>query len=89
MPTANGVGEPCARERHARFEVAGAGNGVARSAICGLWVGVLRYATTMTWSEPSRSISYYRASARPYTSSRESLTLIRENALRVRETGVA
>ena len=67
MPTANGVGEPCARERHARFEVAGAGNGVARSAICGLWVGVLRYATTMTWSEPSRSISYYRASARPYT----------------------
>jgi len=67
MPTVNGVGEPCARERHARFEVAGAGNGVARSAICGLWVGVLRYATTMTWSEPSRSINYYRASARPYT----------------------
>jgi hypothetical protein len=27
MPAVNDVGEPCARERHARFEVAGAGNG--------------------------------------------------------------
>ena len=32
MPPVNGVGEPWAREPHARFEVAGAGNGVARSA---------------------------------------------------------
>src|SRR5260370_29661147 len=27
MPAVNGVGEPCAGEPHARFEVAGAGNG--------------------------------------------------------------
>ena len=27
MPPVNGVGEPCAGEPHARFEVAGAGNG--------------------------------------------------------------
>src|SRR5450631_3566837 len=27
MPAVNGVGEPCAREPHARFEAAGAGNG--------------------------------------------------------------
>ncbi len=27
MPTVNGVGEPCAREPHARFDAAGAGNG--------------------------------------------------------------
>jgi hypothetical protein len=27
MPAVNDVGEPCAGERHARFEVAGAGNG--------------------------------------------------------------
>ena len=39
MPTVNGVGEPCAGEPHARFEVAGAGNGVARSAICESRVG--------------------------------------------------
>jgi hypothetical protein len=28
MPAVNGVGEPCAGEPHARFEAAGAGNGV-------------------------------------------------------------
>jgi hypothetical protein len=27
MPAANGVGEPCAGEPHARFEAAGTGNG--------------------------------------------------------------
>src|SRR5260370_20486474 len=27
MPAVNGVGEPCAGEPHARFEVAGTGNG--------------------------------------------------------------
>ena len=40
---------------------------MTRSAICGFRVGVLREATTMTRSEPSRSISRYRASARPYS----------------------
>jgi hypothetical protein len=62
----NDVGKPCAGEPHARFEVAGAGNGVARSAIRGSQAGVLRNATTMAWSGPSRPISRYRASARPY-----------------------
>jgi hypothetical protein len=28
MPAVNGVGEPCAGEPHARFEVAGVGNGM-------------------------------------------------------------
>ena len=46
MPAVNDVGEPCARESHARFEVAGAGNGAARSAICGFRVGVQWNATT-------------------------------------------
>src|SRR6267154_2479326 len=33
MPAVNGVGEPCAGEPHARFEVAGAGNGAARQMV--------------------------------------------------------
>jgi len=40
--------------------------GRPRSAICGSRAGVLRNATTMAWSGPSRPISRYRASARPY-----------------------
>ncbi len=32
MPAVNGVGEPCAGERHARFEAAGVGNGVRNLA---------------------------------------------------------
>jgi hypothetical protein len=32
MPPVNGVGEPCAGEPHARFEVAGAGNGAKNLA---------------------------------------------------------
>jgi hypothetical protein len=36
-------------------------------AICGSQAGVLRNATTMAWSGPSRPFSHYRASARPYT----------------------
>jgi hypothetical protein len=67
MPAVNGVGEPCAGEPHARFEVAGAGNGAARSAFCESRVGVLKDATTTTRSGLSRSISGNRASARPYT----------------------
>ena len=63
----NDVGKPCAGEPHARFEVAGAGNGVARSAIRGSQAGVLRNATATAWSGPSRPISRYRASARPYS----------------------
>ena len=66
MPAVNGVGEPCAREPHARFEVAGAGNGAARSAFCESRVGVLKDATTTARSGLSRSISSNRASARPY-----------------------
>ena len=31
IPAVNGVGESCAGEPHARFEVAGAGNGAPRS----------------------------------------------------------
>jgi hypothetical protein len=66
MPAVNGVGEPCAGEPHARFEVAGAGNGAARSAFCESRVGVLKDATMTTRSGLSRSISSNRASARPY-----------------------
>jgi hypothetical protein len=51
MPAVNGVGEPCAGEPHARFEVAGAGNGAARQMVTaakrpagetrGKWLSVL------------------------------------------------
>jgi hypothetical protein len=33
MPAVNGVGEPCAREPHARFEAAGAGNGATLAMV--------------------------------------------------------
>jgi hypothetical protein len=36
MPTVNGVGEPCAGEPHARFEVAGAGNGADLAKVTGV-----------------------------------------------------
>jgi hypothetical protein len=32
MPAVNDVGEPCAGERHARFDAAGAGNGARNLA---------------------------------------------------------
>ena len=45
--------------------------GRSRSVICGSQAGVLRNATTMAWSGPSRPIGRYRASARPYTATRK------------------
>ena len=41
--------------------------GRSRSAIRGSRAGVLRNATLMAWSGPSRPIGRYRASARPYS----------------------
>jgi hypothetical protein len=34
MPTVKNVGEPCAREPHARFEVAAGGNQASRASMC-------------------------------------------------------
>ena len=34
MPTVKNVGEPCAREPHARFEVAAGGNQASRASTC-------------------------------------------------------
>ena len=67
MPPVNDVGEPCAGKSHARFEVAGAGNGAARRGICGPRAGVLKQATTMAWSGTTPPDHCHRASARPYT----------------------
>ena len=36
MPAVNGVGEPCAGEPHARFEVAGTGNGADLAKVTGV-----------------------------------------------------
>src|SRR4051794_35594222 len=36
MPAVNGVGEPCAGEPHARFEVAGVGNGQSLTTATGV-----------------------------------------------------
>jgi len=34
MPAVKNVGEPCAREPHARFEVAAGGNQASRASTC-------------------------------------------------------
>ena len=59
MPAVNDVGEPCAGERHARFEVAGAGNG----AVMATGQGSPR---ETGGPEPGPAYNSHRASARPY-----------------------
>jgi hypothetical protein len=70
MPAVNGVGELGAGEPHAQFDGRALETGRPRSAIRGSRAGVLRDATTMAWTGPSRSTSHYRASARPYSITR-------------------
>jgi len=76
MPPVNDVGEPCAGKSHARFEVAGAGNGAARRGICGPRAGVLKQATTMAWSGTTPPDHCHRASARPYIGLSERVALL-------------
>ncbi len=60
MPAVNDVGEPCAGERHARFEVAGAGNGAVMATENGS-------PRETGGPEPGPAYNSHRASARPYT----------------------
>ena len=65
MPAVKDVGEPCAGEPHARFEVAGAGNGTSWPRAAPRVPGKMR-----GWNpDPSGHRSRHRASVRPYTGS--------------------
>ena len=86
IPAVNDFGKPCAREAHARFEGGrwkrGRSGGPLRSR-----AGELRNATTMAWSGPSRPVTRYRASARPYIRPREAEASGRPNAFIRRVNG--
>ena len=64
MPAVNGVGEPCAGEPHARFEVAGAGNGADLTKGAGVAQPAGKPAEERPQALPSAS---HRASPRPYS----------------------
>jgi hypothetical protein len=61
MPAVNGVGEPCAGEPHARFEVAGTGNGADLAKDTGVAQPAGKPAATKALKPAS-----HRASPRPY-----------------------
>ena len=63
MPAVNGVGEPCAREPHARFEAAGAGNGADLAKGTGVAQPPGKPAEQRPQALPPAS---HRASPRPY-----------------------
>jgi hypothetical protein len=63
MPAVNGVGEPCAGEPHARFEVAGAGNGADLTKGTGVAQPPGKPAEERPQALPPVS---HRASPRPY-----------------------
>ncbi len=63
MPAVNGVGEPCAREPHARFDAAGAGNGADLAKVTGVAQPSGKPAEQRPQALPPAS---HRASPRPY-----------------------
>ena len=54
MPPVKNVGEPCAREPHARFEVAAGGNQASRASTCRAAQAPLADPTGTSWSRHDR-----------------------------------
>src|SRR5579859_1685450 len=73
MPAVNGVGEPCAGEPHARFEVAGAGNGAPGN---GHRSEAARRGNPGKVAAGPNAGQCHRASPRPYMINIESCRLI-------------
>ena len=71
MPAVNGVGEPCAGEPHARFEVAGAGNGADLTKGTGVAQPAGKPAAMKAPGPTVRT--RHRASPRPYAWQRSGL----------------